>query len=106
MGVKCVCARKLIFEIKGLWVRTHVCVCEECNLKFTYHNLDAIRTRARHLERIGVGAIVSVAANAVNGAFTGGTAVDGTLHTGFISLSWLEKARWAGLKTEKDTYEN
>lgn len=54
-----------------------------------------IRTCARHLQGVGVGAIVSVAANAVNGAFTGGAAVDGALYTRLVPLSRLEEARWA-----------
>lgn len=56
----------------------------------------SVRTCARHLERVRVGAIVSVPANAVHGAFTGGAAVDGTLHAGLVSLGWLEKAGRAG----------
>lgn len=79
--------------------------CGECRLKFTRNNQSAVHTRAWHLKRIGVSAIVPVAANAVDGAFTGGAAVDGTLHTGFISLSRLEKARRAGLRKEKDINE-
>lgn len=55
-----------------------------------------LRTCARHLERIGVGAIVAVTANAINGAFAGGAAVDGTLQAGFISLGWLEETGRAG----------
>lgn len=82
------------------------CVCVKCKFKFIYNSINSIHTCARHLERIWVGSVVSVAANTVNGAFTGGTAVDWTLHTGFISLSRLERARCTGWKTEEDTYEN
>lgn len=64
--------------------------------KFIYHSFSTIHTCARHLERIWVRAIVSISANAVNSTFTGGTAVDGTLHTGLISLSRLEKAWQTG----------
>lgn len=64
-------------------------------------NFSTIHTCARHLERIWVGAIVSISANTVNSAFAGGAAVDGTLHAGLISLSWLEKARQAGWKTQE-----
>lgn len=55
-----------------------------------------VRTCARHLERVRVGAIVSVPADAVHGAFTGGAAVDGALQAGLPSLSWLEEAGRAG----------
>lgn len=55
-----------------------------------------VRTCARHLERVRVGAIVPVPADAVHGALAGGAAVDGTLHAGLPSLSWLEEAGWAG----------
>lgn len=79
--------------------------CGGCKFKFTCNNQSAVHTCAWHLKRIRVGAIVSVAANAVDGAFTGGAAVDGTLHTGFVSLSRLEKARWASLRKEKDMNE-
>lgn len=55
-----------------------------------------VRTCARHLERVRVGAIVPVPANTVHGAFAGGAAVDGTLQAGLISLSRLEKAGRTG----------
>lgn len=85
---------------KALWV-THsclwaLCVCVEC--KFTHNNLNAIRTCAGHLERVWVGAVVTVAANAVHGAFAGGSAVDGALQAGFVFLSRLEEARRTGWK--------
>lgn len=53
-------------------------------------------TCTRHLERIRVGAVVAVAANAVHGALAGGAAVDGTLQAGLVTLGRLEEARWAG----------
>lgn len=55
-----------------------------------------VRTGAGHLEGVRVRAIVSIPADAVHGALTGGTAVDGALHARLVSLSWLEKAGRAG----------
>lgn len=55
-------------------------------------NYEAIHTCAWHLERIRVSAVVSIAANTVDGALACGAAVDWTLHTGLVSLSWLEKS--------------
>lgn len=55
-----------------------------------------LRTCARHLERIGVGAVVAIAANAVHGSLAGGAAVDGALQAGLVTLGRLEVAGWAG----------
>lgn len=65
-------------------------VCVSCS------RVRAERTRARHLERVRVGAVEAVPADAVHGAFAGGAAVDGALHAGFVFLSRLEEARRAG----------
>lgn len=62
------------------------------------NNVCGTRTGAGHLERIRVGAVISVAANAVDGAFAGGAAVDGALQAELIPLGGLEKPRWAGWK--------
>lgn len=89
--VKCVSARKLILETRGFvgeFLRDGKPSVFFC---FFFQ-----RTCARHLERIGVGAIVAVTANAVNGAFAGGAAVDGTLQAGFIPLGRFEEAGRAG----------
>lgn len=53
-------------------------------------------TCAGHLERVRVGPVVAVPADAVDGAFAGGAAVDGTLQAGLVSLSGLEGAGRAG----------
>lgn len=100
-----VCVSKSSYlKSKTLQACIHPCVynCVEKHFKFSYNNFTTIHTCARHLEGIGVGAVVSIAANAVDGAFTGGAAVDGTLHTGLISLSRLEEARRTSWKTEED----
>lgn len=89
-----VCVRKLISDAKTFPFMSVYYV--QVIGKFIYHSFSTIHTCARHLERIWVGAIVSISANAVNSTFTGGTAVDGTLHTGLISLSRLEKAWQTG----------
>lgn len=91
---------------KALRVSVHMCAyCVECKSEFTYNKLSAIRTCARHLEGIRVSAIVAIAANAVDGAFACCAAVDGTLHTGLISLCRLEKARGTGWKTQGGTHD-
>lgn len=53
----------------------------------------AAPTCAWHLLRVGVGAVVTGAADAVGGALVGGPAVNGTLLTLLIALRSLEEAR-------------
>lgn len=61
-------------------------------LKFNYSHITTTHTCAWHLEWVGVCAIESVATHAVDGALAGGSAVDGTLQTGLVSLGRLKKA--------------
>lgn len=52
-----------------------------------------VHTGAGHLRRVGVGAVVAIAAHTVGGSLVGGATVDGTLKTLVVSLCWLEKSR-------------